>query len=102
MADKLTRADVERIAALARLDLSDAELTLFAHQLGDILAHAEQLQQVDTSGVPPTAHIAVPSALAPWRDDEPRPSIDRDVLLAQAPDADRAKGLLKVPRVLGS
>lgn len=102
MADKLTRADVERIAALARLDLSDAELTLFAHQLGDILTHAEQLQQVDTSGVPPTAHIAVPSALAPWRDDHPRPSIDRDVLLQQAPDADRAAGLFKVPRVLGS
>jgi aspartyl-tRNA(Asn)/glutamyl-tRNA(Gln) amidotransferase subunit C len=102
MAGNLTRTDVERIAALARLDLSEDELTLFAHQLADILAYAEQLQQVDTSGVPPTAHIAVPSALGPWRDDEPRPSLDRDVLLSQAPDADRVKGLLKVPRVLGS
>jgi aspartyl-tRNA(Asn)/glutamyl-tRNA(Gln) amidotransferase subunit C len=102
MAGNLTRTDVERIAALARLDLSEDELTLFAHQLADILAYAEQLQQVDTSGVPPTAHIAVPSALGPWREDEPRPSLDRDVLLSQAPDADGVKGLLKVPRVLGS
>src|SRR4051812_34017654 len=102
MPDKLTRADVQRIAALARLDLSDAELTLFAHQLGEILTHAEQLQRVDTSGVAPTAHIAVPSALAPLREDDPRPSLDRDMLLSQAPDADRARGLLKVPRVLGS
>ncbi len=102
MADTFTRADVERIAALARLELSETELTLFAHQLGDILAHVERLQQVDTSGVPPTAHIAVPSALGPWREDEPKPSLDRDVILQQAPDADRARGLMKVPRVLGS
>lgn len=102
MSAKLTRADVERIAALARLKLSDAEITLFVHQLGDILTYAEQLQQVDTSGVPPTAHIAVPSTLAPLRDDQPQPSLDRDVVLSQAPDADRTRGLLKVPRVLGS
>jgi aspartyl-tRNA(Asn)/glutamyl-tRNA(Gln) amidotransferase subunit C len=102
MSDTLTRADVERIAALARLDLSEAEIALFVPQLGDILAHAEALQQVDTSGVPPTAHIAVPSALAPLREDEPAPSLDRDVVLSQAPDADRARGLLKVPRVIGS
>ena len=102
MADKLTRADVERIAALARLDLSASEVTLFVHQLGDILTYVEQLQQLDTSGVPPTAHIAVPSALAPLRNDDARPSLDRDMLLGQAPDADRARGLIKVPRVLGS
>ncbi len=102
MADKLTRADVERIAALARLNLSEQELTLFVHQLGDILTYAEQLQRIDTSGVPPTAHIAVPSALGGWREDEPVPSLDRDLLLSQAPDADREKGLLKVPRVIGS
>jgi aspartyl-tRNA(Asn)/glutamyl-tRNA(Gln) amidotransferase subunit C len=102
MSDKLTRADVERIAALARLDLSEAEIELFVPQLGDILAHAEALQEVDTSGVPPTAHIAVPSALAPLREDEPVQCLDRDVVLSQAPDADRARGLLKVPRVIGS
>jgi aspartyl-tRNA(Asn)/glutamyl-tRNA(Gln) amidotransferase subunit C len=102
MSNGLTRDDVERMAALARLALSDAEVTLFAEQLGNILAHARQLQRVDTSGVPPTAHIAVPSALAPLRDDAPRPCLERDTLLDQAPDVDRARGLLKVPRVLGS
>ena len=102
MPDNLTRADVERIAALARLQLSDAEVTLFVEQLGDILAHAQELQGVDTSGVPPAAHIAIPSSLGPLRDDEPRPSLDRDTLLRHAPDADVVKGLLKVPRVLGS
>jgi aspartyl-tRNA(Asn)/glutamyl-tRNA(Gln) amidotransferase subunit C len=102
MRDKLTRQDVERIASLARLELSPDELSLFAGQLGDILTYAESLQRVDTSGVPPTAHIAVPAALAPLREDEPRPCIDRDTLLQQAPSADRRSGLLKVPRVVGS
>jgi aspartyl-tRNA(Asn)/glutamyl-tRNA(Gln) amidotransferase subunit C len=102
MPDKLTRQDVERIAALARLELSPDELSLFATQLGEILSYAESLQRVDTSGVPPTSHIAVPTALAPMRDDEPRPCINRDTLLQQAPAADISAGLLKVPRVLGS
>lgn len=102
MPDKLTRQDVERIAALARLELSPDELSLFAAQLGEILTYAEALQRVDTSGVPPTAHIAVPTALAPLRDDEPRPSIERETLLQQSPAADNSAGLLKVPRVLGS
>ena len=102
MSDRLTSADIERIAALARLDLTQAETIRFAGQLAGILAYAEQLQQIDTSGVPPTAHIAVPAALAPLREDQPQPSLDRDLILAQAPDADRARGLVKVPRVLGS
>ena len=102
MSDSLTRADIERISALARLDLSESEVSRFAEQLASILAYAEQLQQIDTSGVPPTAHIAVPSALAPLRADEEQPSLDRDLILTQTPDADRARGLVKVPRVLGS
>lgn len=102
MPDKLTRQDVERIAALARLELSPDEVSLFAGQLADILTYAESLQRVDTSGVPPAAHIAVPAALAPLREDEPRPSLDRETLLQQSPAADTDAGLLKVPRVLGS
>jgi aspartyl-tRNA(Asn)/glutamyl-tRNA(Gln) amidotransferase subunit C len=100
MADTLTRADVERIATLARLELTADEVTLFAGQLTAILAYADQVQQVDTSGVgvDPEAHPAE-TAL---RDDVPVGSLDRDVLLSQAPAADRAAGLFKVPRVLGS
>ena len=57
MAPSLTVADVERIAALAQLELTDEEKNLFTRQLAEILAYAEQLQAVDTSGVPATAHV---------------------------------------------
>ena len=94
-----SRAEVEAIAALAHLELDDTELDLFARQLGDILAYAEQVQQVATSGVPPTSHPF--GGASEWRDDEPQPSLPREDALAQAPDADRPHGLFKVPRVIG-
>ena len=68
----LTIADVERIAALAQLELTDEEKQLFTTQLADILAYAEQVQAIDTSGVPATAHVH--AAQRTERDDEPRPS----------------------------
>jgi aspartyl-tRNA(Asn)/glutamyl-tRNA(Gln) amidotransferase subunit C len=95
----LTRADVERIAALARLELTSDEVERFAGQLTSILAYAEQVQQVDTSAVQPEAP---PAAAAASRDDVLAPSLPRDLLLDQAPAPDRAAGLFKVPRVLGS
>ena len=99
MADTLTRADVAHRSARAARAHAD-EITLFAGQLTAILAYAEQVQQVDTAGVQlePAANPGDTSA----RDDVPVPSLDRDVLLGQAPAADRAAGLFKVPRVLGS
>jgi aspartyl-tRNA(Asn)/glutamyl-tRNA(Gln) amidotransferase subunit C len=100
MADTLTRADVERIATLARLELTPDEVTLFAGQLTAILAYADEVQQVDTSGID-VAPAAASGDMAA-RDDVPVPSLDRDLVLAQAPSADRAAGLFKVPRVLGS
>ena len=99
MADILTRADVERIAALARLELTSDELPRFAEQLTAILAYADQVQQVDTSAVELAPGDAAPTA---WRQDTPAPSLDRDAVLSQAPAADRAAGLFKVPRVIGS
>ena len=110
MAETLTRADVERIAALARLELTPDEVTLFAGQLTAILAYADQVQQVDTSGLDagraattglPTVALAEVGDIAA-RDDVPAPSLDRDLVLSQAPAADRAAGIFKVPRVLGS
>lgn len=91
---------MERIAALARLELTPDEVTLFAGQLTAILAYADQVQRVDTSGVPvePAGNPGDPAS----RDDVPVPSLDRDVLLGDAPAADRTAGLFKVPRVLGS
>jgi aspartyl-tRNA(Asn)/glutamyl-tRNA(Gln) amidotransferase subunit C len=100
MAEILTRADVERIAALARLELTAEEVSLFAEQLTAILGYADQIQQVDTSNVPP-ASVTTPARTV-FREDEPVPSLPRDLVLSQAPAADAAAGLFKVPRVLGS
>lgn len=92
--------DVAQIARLARLALTRDEMELYARQLADILAYAEQLQEVDTSGVPPTSHpLALTAAL---REDEVRPSVPREEFLRAAPEADVAAGLFKVPRVLGA
>jgi aspartyl-tRNA(Asn)/glutamyl-tRNA(Gln) amidotransferase subunit C len=100
MSSTLAPEEVERIARLARLALSGEERDLFARQLTSILQYAEQLREVDTSGVAPTSH---PLALsAPLRDDQTRPSLPREEALKGAPDADADAGLFKVPRVLGA
>ena len=98
MASKLTRAEVLRIAELARLRLSDAEVDLFTKQLDDILGYAEQLQEVDTTGVSPTSHALAIDAV--WREDVVLPSLTHAETLPNAPDADRSAGLFKVPKVL--
>ena len=90
--------DVRKIAALARLELGPDEIDRFSRQLRDILTYAEQVQQVDTTGVPPTSHPLAESAI--WREDEPRPSLARDAVLAEAPEASTRAGLFKVPKVL--
>jgi aspartyl-tRNA(Asn)/glutamyl-tRNA(Gln) amidotransferase subunit C len=99
MATVLSPADVDRIAALARLELTDEERATFAAQLSAILAYADQVQQADTSGL--AAPTASPGG-SRTREDAPLPSLERDLVLSQAPAADRAAGLFKVPRVLGS
>lgn len=94
----LTREEVARIAALAHLELGDGELDLFARQLGDILAYADEVQQIDTTGVPPTASVVTSHAAD--RPDEIGPCLDRDDALANAPDAALDAGLFRVPRVI--
>ena len=94
-----TREDVAAIAALADLELEPSELELFAKQLGEILAYADEVQRVDTTGVPPTASVVTRHAAD--RGDEVRSSLERDQALANAPDASRAAGFFKVPRVIG-
>ena len=93
-----TREQVASIADLAQLELDDSELDLFAHQLGDILAYADQVQQVDTAGVEPTATVGARHVLD--RADAVRPCLDREAALANAPDASVDTGLFKVPRVI--
>ena len=97
MAEHLSRDNVVHVARLARLDLSDEEIDLFTGQLADVLRHAEAVQSLDTAGVPPTAHpVPLVNVL---RDDVPRPSLDRDEVLAQAPAAEDDR--FRVPRILG-
>ena len=94
-----TPSEVEAIAALARLELDRQETELFGRQLGDILEYANQVQRIDTSGVPPTASVITQPAAD--RPDEVQPSLDRNEALANAPDPASAAGLFRVPRVIG-
>jgi aspartyl-tRNA(Asn)/glutamyl-tRNA(Gln) amidotransferase subunit C len=98
MPPEFTREQVTAIAALANLELDPAEIELFARQLGEILAYAQQVQQVDTTGVEPTAAVVTRPTERP---DEERPCLDRRDALANAPDAAADAGLFRVPRVLG-
>ena len=94
-----TRDQVAAIARLAHLELDNSELDLFARQLGDILAAAEEVQRVDTTGIPPTASVVTRHAAD--RADEIVPSLDRGAALANAPDGEPNAGLFRVPRVIG-
>ncbi|HET9773018.1 MAG TPA: Asp-tRNA(Asn)/Glu-tRNA(Gln) amidotransferase subunit GatC [Acidimicrobiia bacterium] len=97
MSNPLTRADVEHVARLARLALSDEEIEQFTVQLGAILEHAASVAALDTADVPPTSHpIPLSNVLRP---DEPRPGLDRDAVLSMAPAAE--DGRFRVPRILG-
>ena len=99
MPAQFTAAQMAAIVALANLELDPSETETFARQLGDILEYATEVQQIDTTGVPPTASVIArhPSDRA----DEVRPSLDRDQVLSNAPEASREAGLFKVPRVIG-
>jgi len=99
MSTHLTIADVERIAALAQLELTDEEKQLFTRQLAEILEYAEQVQAIDTSGVEATAYVN--AALRTERDDEPRPCLPAKEAVANAPDAAPEAGFFRVPRVIG-
>ena len=99
MTNGFSRAQVEAVAALANLELSDSEIELFAKQLGDILGYANQVQKIDTTGVPPTASVATRHSAD--RADVVVASLDRAEALSNAPDASQQSGLFKVPRVIG-
>ena len=93
-----SRSDVDAIARLANLELTDEELDLFARQLGDILGYAKQIQSIDTTGVPPTASVV--GRQEADRADQITAGLDRGDALANAPDANRETGLFRVPRVI--
>ena len=80
----IDRARVQHVAGLARIALTDDELDRFTGQLQVILAAIEPLNDVDTSAVPASASVL--PLLNVMREDEPRPSLPVEVVLAQAPD----------------
>ena len=79
----IDRAQVQHIAALARIALTDAETEAFTRQLSDILDQFQVLQSLDTDGVEPTAHVAGLDTVL--RDDEPAPGLDVADTLRNAP-----------------
>ena len=90
---KLSLAEVETIAELAKLTLTAEEKTTFQEQLSAILEYAEMLQQVDTTGIPPTAS-AIPLSNV-MRTDEVRLSLSNEEALFNAPDADETSFRVK-------
>ena len=92
----IERQDVDHVARLARLALSDAEIETMRAQLNGILGYIEKLNALDTAGVEPTSH-AVPVVNA-MRDDEPGPCLPREEALQNAPD--RAGEFFRVPRII--
>ncbi len=94
---RLSRSDAAYVARLARLDISDEELDLYADQLEAVLDYAAEVDSVDTTAVAPMAHpLPLVNVLRP---DEPADSLDRDEVLAQAPASE--DGRFMVPRILG-
>ena len=96
MGHKIDEAQVRHISHLSRLNPTDDEVRLFSEQLSAILEYVEQLSEVDTADVPPTAH-ALPVKNV-FRSDEPHRSLDPDQALANAPR--REGSFFAVPKVL--
>ena len=90
------RKTVEHVARLARLDLTPEELDRYGAQLGAILDYIAQLGELDLAGVEPLAHAAEASNV--FREDAPRPSLDRAEALKNAPE--RTDEFFVVPKVV--
>jgi aspartyl-tRNA(Asn)/glutamyl-tRNA(Gln) amidotransferase subunit C len=92
----ISRDEVKYIAGLARLTLSEDEITLYAQQLSDILGYIEQLNELDVDNVEPMSHVL--DIINVMREDKHLPSLSREEVMANAPDHDGEH--FKVPRVV--
>ena len=92
----LTLEEVEHIADLARLRLTDEEKERYRQQLSAILEYVAQLQALDTSGIPPTSSVLPPRSVL--RPDEPRPGLSTRSMLSNAPQVESDQ--FRVPPVL--
>lgn len=94
---ELTDDDVRHVARLARLALTDGEVSSLRDELSEILGYAEQVSEVATAQVIPTGHpLRLTNVL---RDDVPQPSLSPDDALSTAPEAE--DGRFRVPRIMG-
>ena len=93
---KITRAEVERVAQLARLSFPEEELDKYTEHFNSFFAYADVLNQVDVEGIQPTAHVLPLQNVL--RKDEVRPSLDRELALSNAPEQE--DGYFKVPKVI--
>jgi aspartyl-tRNA(Asn)/glutamyl-tRNA(Gln) amidotransferase subunit C len=92
----ITRNDVDYVAGLAQLTLDDDTKDRLVHELGDILAYMEKLNGLDTTGVEPMMHVL--DLVNVYREDQTRPSLDREQALMNAPATDGEYFL--VPKIL--
>ncbi len=88
--------EIEHVAMLARLKLSDDEKGLFSAQVGGIINYIEKLNELDTSDVEPTAHVLPMNNV--FREDKLRSSLPREKALQNAPDRD--EGFYRVPKII--
>lgn len=93
---KISKKEVEHVAKLARLELSEDEKDKLTDQLSNILTYVEKLNELDTSGIEPTAHVLDLKNVT--RDDVAAPSLPQDRALANAPE--KAAGHYKVPKII--
>lgn len=91
----ITVKDVEHVAKLARLELTEEEKEKFTSQLGDVLKYVEQMNEVDTSDVEPMAHAI--DFVNVMREDEVKYEQSKEELMKNAPDAE--DGFFKVPKI---
>lgn len=88
--------DIRYVAKLAALALTDDEVKTFGRQLSDLLEHVNALARLDTASVPATAQVVESRNV--MREDTPRPCLDRERVLAEAPQ--RQGAFFRVPRII--
>lgn len=93
---KITRDEVEHVAKLARLAITEEETERYSQQLSNIMTYIEKLKELDTSQVKPTSHVLPMKNV--FREDQVRPSLPREEILKNAPD--RTEEFFRVPKII--
>jgi len=96
----ITKADIEKVAELAHLELDEGEVKTFSTQIADIVSYMEQLNELDTNNVEPALGGLTPEGEVTnsSREDELKESLGQKIALEEAPDP--AEGHFRVPKVL--